>query len=200
MTYTPSGSLIPTALSFYELPRAHYRRDDLPRGFPVVAREENVTARLMVRGEHFVARLAEAWLRASRVGRGRSAGCSSYGRQTTPMRPGLRRRVHSPSGEGRCRSTDSNSEGARVDGGRLPTASSRRRCPGCLFSVDLHSITLFAAGTQRVHHRGPTQYRYTFVPTGTFLYIHSMSSSVMRMQPCDAEVPIDFWNGVPWIW
>lgn len=50
------------------------------------------------------------------------------------------------------------------------------------------------------HRRGPTQYRYTFVPTGTFLYIHSMSSSVMRMQPCDAEVPIDFWNGVPWIW
>jgi hypothetical protein len=73
-------------------------------------------------------------------------------------------------------------------------------CPGCLFSFDLHSIALFAAGTQRVHHREPTQYRYTFVPTGTFLYIHSMSSSVMRMQPCDAEVPIDFWNGVPWIW
>src|SRR4051794_13521252 len=43
MTYTPSGSLIPTALSFYELPRAHYRRDELPRGFPVVAREEHVT-------------------------------------------------------------------------------------------------------------------------------------------------------------
>ena len=65
-------------------------------------------------------------------------------------------------------------------------------CPGCLFSVDLPSIALFSAGTQRVHHRGPAQYRYTFVPTGTFLYIHSMSSSVMRMQPCDAEVPIDF--------
>ena len=134
MTYTPSGSLIPTALSFYELPRAHYRRDELPRGFPVVAREENVTARLMVRGEHFVARLAEAWLRASRVGRGRSAGCSSYGRQTTPMRPGLRRRVHSPSGEGTCRSSHSNSEGARVDGGRLPTASSRgTRAPAACF-------------------------------------------------------------------
>ncbi len=72
--------------------------------------------------------------------------------------------------------------------------------PGCLVSVDPHSIALSAAGTQRGHHRGPTQYRYTFVPTGTFLYIHSMSSSVMRMQPCEAEVPIDFWNGVPWIW
>jgi len=116
MTYTPSESVIPTALSFYELPRAHHRRDELPRGFPANRKQP------------------AHW------------------------------------------------------------------CPGCLFSVDLPSIALFAAGTQRVHHRGPTQYRYTFVPTGTFLYIHSMSSSVMRMQPCDAEVPIDFWNGVPWIW
>jgi len=28
MTYTPSGSLIPTALSFHELPRTRHRRDD----------------------------------------------------------------------------------------------------------------------------------------------------------------------------
>ena len=128
MTYTPSGSLIPTALSFYELSRTHHRCDGLLRGFPVVAREENVT------------------------------------------------------------------------GGRLPTQAAGALVPRLLVFVDLHPIALFAAATQRVHRRGPTQYRYTFVPTGTFLYIHSMSSSVMRMQPCDAEVPIDFWNGVPWIW
>src|SRR5262245_23868881 len=30
MTDTPSGSLIPTALSFYELPRTHHRRDRAP--------------------------------------------------------------------------------------------------------------------------------------------------------------------------
>src|SRR5689334_7170368 len=44
MTYTPSGSVIPTALSFDGLPRTHRRREELPRGFPVVAREETVTA------------------------------------------------------------------------------------------------------------------------------------------------------------
>src|SRR6478735_8971072 len=63
----------------------------------------------------------------------------------------------------------------------IPTASSFHEL------LALTTDALFAAGTECVHHRGPTQYRYTFVPTGTFLYIHSMSSSVMRMQPCDAE-------------
>ena len=38
---------------------------------------------------------------------------------------------------------------------------------------------------------------YTFVPTGTWSYSHSMSSSRRRTQPCVAAMPIDSLYGVP---
>src|SRR5436190_12946947 len=39
----------------------------------------------------------------------------------------------------------------------------------------------------------------TGVPTCTWLKSHSASEMSMRMQPCDAEYPIEAESGVPWM-